>query len=154
MTGEQVRDFIGRPDKRLVGDVELQPASEHAGAFAFRGHIVYSGGPEVGLQIWFNPYARDGKISIAYFGMGIGRIYGLCVNISHICVNISHSGMELHKHSGPRSVDQPYVPNDITAPASNPQGVRREFCAETGLIHDGDFRIMGRERWALQTLTV
>lgn len=138
MTAEQVRDFISRPDKRLIGDVVLQSATGHAVAFAFRDRIVYGGEPEVELQIWFNPNARDGKVSIAYFSAGIGRIYGLCVNISH-------SGMKLHKHNGPKSVDQPYVPKDITAPASNPQGVWREFCTETGLTHDGDFRIIGRE---------
>ena len=138
MTAEQVQDFINRTDKRIIGDIALQPANAHAGAFAFRGSIVYGGRPEVELQIWFNPNARDGKISIAYFSRGIGRIYGLCVNISH-------GGMALHKHNGPKDDDQPYAPHDITAPASNPQGVWREFCAETGLTHDGDFRITGRQ---------
>ena len=59
------------------------------------------------LNIWFNPIASIPKITIAYFVAGVGRIYGLCMNVRH-------AGMLIHKHNGANEDDRPYHPKDIT----------------------------------------
>ena len=147
MTAYEVRDFINRSDKRVFGNIRLSPDSGVAGAFKFRGAVDYDGKPKVELNIWFNSGDRPGnssdrppKITIAYFVAGIGRIYGLCMNVRH-------AGMLIHKHNGKKEDDNPYEPDDITAPAANPQAVWAEFCAESSLAHYGTFSVNRRGLW-------
>lgn len=100
MTIDEVRKFISDKNKRLLGDVALQPSDGRSGAFFFRGPIVHGGGQKVGINIWYNPNASEPKLQISYFVDGVGRIYGLCVNKPH-------DGMKLHKHNGPpKSTDR------------------------------------------------
>ena len=137
MTADEVQDFIRCANKRVIGDIELLSSRNVAGAFIFRGLVDYRGKQEVELNIWFNPNASVPKITIAYFVAGVGRIYGLCMNVSH-------AGMLIHKHSGKKEDDKPYHPNDITASANNPGAVWAEFCAESSLAHDGTFSVVQR----------
>ena len=106
----------------------------------FRGRVDYPGKQGVELNIWFNPNAAVPKITIAFFISGVGRIYGLCMNVRH-------AGMLIHKHSGVKEADKPYHPGDITASATNPEAVWVEFCAESSLDHDGVFSVARRGPW-------
>ena len=140
MTADEVQDFINCTDKRVIGNIELISSSNIDGAFKFRGPVDYLDEQRVELNIWFNPNSVVPKITIAYFVAGIGRIYGLCMNVSH-------AGMLIHKHSGVKEDDKPYHPDDITASANNPEAVWVEFCAESSLVHDGVFSVVRRGPW-------
>ena len=140
MTADEVQDFINCADKRAIGNVELLSSSNIDGAFMFRGPVGYRGKQGIELNIWFNPDASVPKITIAYFVAGVGRIYGLCMNVSH-------AGMLIHKHRGVKKDDKPYHPDDITASANNPEAVWVEFCAESSLAHDGAFSVVRRGPW-------
>ena len=140
MTADEIRHFILSKDKLILGNIELSPADGYESAFKFLGSVDHGGDQEVRLNIWFNPDARPPKLQIAYVVEGVGRIYGLCMNKRH-------AGMLIHKHNSKREDDKPYVPNDITAPADDPQAVWAQFCTESSLDHIGAFLVSGRGTW-------
>lgn len=132
MTIDGINDFIRDQTKQLAGNVVLREVADYPGAYRFMGTIRHAGNQSVRVNIWLNLEASQPKITIAYFLVGVGRFYGLCVNVSH-------KKMRLHKHSGLNEQDRPYRPNDITATANEPDMVWRQFCDESCLNHPGDF---------------
>jgi hypothetical protein len=69
---------------------------------------------------------------------GVGRIYALDLGKDHhnpSCVNVG----EKHKHRWSEVLKDKdaYTPEDVTALASDPIGVWREFCQEANISHTG-----------------
>jgi hypothetical protein len=67
-----------------------------------------------------------------------GRIYGLDLGKDHHNASCEYTG-EVHKHRWDERLrdKNAYVPPDITAPASDPVAVWKQFCAEANITHRG-----------------
>ena len=138
MTEDEIVAFINNPAKRIDGDIAWAPAPNRAaaGMYNFTRPIAVPTAagdfPDIYLAAWFHPAAR---LSFAYVIRdrrgASGRIYGLCLGRSHGGLGLTHK----HGIRNMRLAD--YVPSDITAPSGAPAAVWRQFCAESGLIHNG-----------------
>ena len=133
MTQDEIVAFISNPARRIDGDIAWAPARNRPGRYELYRLVEGASPPEVYLAGWF--YPASGHLSFTYLvrenpGRS-GRIYGLCVGLHHNGVG------PVHKHGIRNARMDTYAPADITAPASDPPAVWRQFCAESNLTHRG-----------------
>jgi hypothetical protein len=82
-----------------------------------------------------------GTLSYALIHRGAGRIYALDLGADHHNPTCQRLG-EKHKHRWTEAFrdEEAYVPADVIAAWDNPVEVWRQFCAEAGIVHDGQMR--------------
>jgi hypothetical protein len=75
-------------------------------------------------------------VTYAVIHRGAGRIYALDLGKDHHNPDCNNVGRK-HKHrwNEPVRDKEAYVPDDITAPASDPVTVWQQFCAEANIHH-------------------
>ena len=84
----------------------------------------------------YNHEAQTLSYTLIY--RGVGRVYALDLGKRHRNPDGTMVG-EVHKHkwSDPDREKNAYEPKDITAPLSDPQGVWKQFLAESRIDHKG-----------------
>jgi hypothetical protein len=140
MISQQEFDAIlADTSKRIAGDIEWREDADHSPAREFRVELRSDPGWPIVVVGRFNPYA--GTLSYALIHRGAGRIYALDLGADHHNPTCQRLG-EKHKHRWTEAFrdKEAYVPADITATWDNPVEVWRQFCAEVGIVHDGQMQ--------------
>ncbi len=134
LSQNEFETLIADPEKYIEGDIiwikERSPCSE------FRVEITSPAGYPLFLKGSYNPIIP--ALSYHIIHRAAGRIYGLDLGKDHRNPDGQHTG-EKHKHrwNEPLRDKEAYVPQDITALATDPVNVWQQFCIEAKLIHNG-----------------
>ena len=120
--------------KRIAGDIAWSDDEDRSSALIFRAEIE-SDWP-IFVQGRYN--RRAGTLTYALILKLVGRIYALDMGRDHHNPRCDQTG-EKHKHRWSEQYrdKEAYVPDDITAPVSDPVAVWRQFCIEARIAHDG-----------------
>jgi len=122
--------------KRVVGDVTWALDEDRSPAVEFRVEVQSDVGYPIFVKGSYNALA--GALTYTLVHRGSGRIYALDLGKDHHNPTCTNTG-EKHKHRWREPVrdKEAYVPDDITAPPTDPVSVWRQFCAEAKIKHDG-----------------
>jgi hypothetical protein len=122
--------------KRVAGDVTWALDEDRSPAVEFRVEVQSNVGYPIFVKGSYNALA--GALTYTLVHRGSGRIYALDLGKDHHNPTCTNTG-EKHKHRWREPVrdKEAYVPEDITAPATDPVSVWRQFCAEAKIKHDG-----------------
>ena len=151
ITDQEFADLLADPTKEIVGDIRWTLAPGYRGSQRFTAAVDST--LERGLTVY--GWRKPASAALGYHVIhpDAGRVVGVCVGpgvVHHgpLCEGGRASKLHcdcprgVHKHHwteqfGDRWV---YVPSDITADASDPSEVWRQFCAEINLAHRGILR--------------
>lgn len=135
LSQDEFEALIADPDKVIEGDIAWQ--QERSPWLGFRAEITSRAGYPLFLKGSYNPVIM--AVSYAIIHRLAGRcIYRLDLGKEHRNPDGQRIG-EKHKHRWDEVLldKQAYCPLDITAPASAPETVWLQFCAEAKLTHNG-----------------
>lgn len=140
LTNAEFISILEDASKRIEGDIVWGEDEDHSPAWEFRAEVDSEAGWPRFIRGRYNPQAA-GSLTYALILKTEGRIYGLDLGKDHHNPGCNQVG-EKHKHRwSERFRDkEAYVPNDITAPVSDPVAVWQEFCAEACIEHDGEMK--------------
>ncbi len=135
---DEVDAFLRDLAMRIEGDIRWQPERRDPLSFRFRTDVQTSDPHDHHLAGWYNP--DSDKLTFAVFRKDRGRIYGLCLGITHPDLDPADPRRP-HKHywTDARRDQNRYLPDDITRNWSNPVEVWAEFRAESHMVHNGWF---------------
>lgn len=138
MNKDHVNAFLHGLAMRIEGDIHWLPDRRNSLAFRFRADVRTSDPNDHHIEGWYNPDSE--KLTFTLFRPDRGRIYGLCMGISHPELDIENPRRP-HKHywTDARRDRNRYLPDDISADWTNPAEVWSEFRQESHLEHDGQF---------------
>jgi hypothetical protein len=136
ITQNEVEILLDDTSKRIEGDISWSEDADHSPAVEFRAEVQSDLGYPLVVFGRYNPLALS--LSYTLLHRGTGRIYALDLGADHhnpTCQNVG----EKHKH---RWTDvfkdkEAYVPDDITAPPTDPVTVWKQFCLEAKIDHRG-----------------
>lgn len=133
----EFESLIADPSKTIVGDIDWSEDEDHSPAVQFRADVRSNLGYPLVVRGSYNALSRT--LSYLLIHPGTGRIYALDLGKDHHNRSCQFVG-EKHKHrwSEMHRDAEAYVPDDITAPATDPQEVWRQFCAEARITHSGN----------------
>lgn len=136
ITQQEFDTILSDTTKRVDGDIHWREDADHSPAREFRVELRSDPGWPIIVVGRFNPYA--GTLSYVLVHRGAGRIYGLDLGADHHNPTCQRVG-EKHKHRWTEAFrdKEAYVPEDITAPWSEPLRVWKEFCREANIKHHG-----------------
>jgi hypothetical protein len=122
--------------KRVAGDITWAFDEDHSPSVEFRMEVQSDVGYPLFVKGSYNALAE--ALSYTLIHRGSGRIYALDLGKDHHNPVCTFTGAK-HKHrwNEPVRDKEAYVPDDITAPATDPVSVWRQFCAEAKIKHDG-----------------
>jgi hypothetical protein len=140
ITQQEFEAILKDNSKRVSGNIEWREDADHSPAWEFRVELESDSGWPIVVVGRFNPYA--GTLSYALIHRSAGRIYALDLGADHHNPTCQRVG-EKHKHRWTEDFrdKEAYVPPDITAPWDDPVAVWRQFCAEAGIVHNGQMRL-------------
>ncbi|MFG0336216.1 MAG: DUF6978 family protein [Maioricimonas sp. JB049] len=136
MTQEEFEELIGDESKRVDENIQWREDEDHSPALEFRVRVDSQAGYPLDVKGSFNLHAKT--LSYVLIHTGVGRIYALDLGKSHRNPDGTQLG-EKHKHCWNQDLrdKEAYVPDDITAPVSDPVTVWKQFCAEAKITHAG-----------------
>lgn len=125
-----------RPSWRIEGDIAWCEDEDHSPAVEFRAEVLSEPGWPLFIRSSYNRLA--GALTYALILKTEGRIYALDLGKGHHNPECTQVGGK-HKH---RWVErfrdkEAYVPDNITAPVSEPVAVWEQFCTEARTTHIG-----------------
>lgn len=122
--------------KRVVEDITWAVDEDRSPAVEFRVEVQSDVGYPIFVKGSYNALA--GALTYTLVHRGSGRIYALDLGKDHHNPACTNTG-EKHKHRWREPVrdKEAYVPEDITAPPTDPVSVWRQFCTEAKIKHDG-----------------
>jgi hypothetical protein len=131
--------LISDATKRIIGDIYWDVNEDHSPSLEFRAEVESDAGYPIFVRGSYNAFSLT--LTYALIHRGSGRIYALDLGKDHhnpSCPNVG----EKHKHRWNEVVrdKEAYVPDDITAPVSDPVAVWRQFCEEAKIHHAGRMR--------------
>jgi hypothetical protein len=128
--------LLGDMTKRIEGDISWREDPDHSPAVEFRVEVRSAGGYPLLLRGSYNPLARS--LSYTVIHRAAGRIYALDMGKDHRNPSGELVG-EKHKHRWTEKYRDKvaYVPEDITAPLTEPLRVWHQFCVEAKITHQG-----------------
>ena len=120
--------------KRIADDIVWSEDEDRSSALIFRAEVE-SDWP-IFVQGRYNRRAKT--LTYALILKPVGRIYALDMGKDHHNPRCNQTG-EKHKHRWSEQYrdKEAYVPDDITAPVSDPVAVWRQFCIEARIAHEG-----------------
>ncbi len=137
LTNAEFEAILSDTSKRIDGDIVWQEDEDHSPCVEFREEVQSSAGWPLFVRGSYNHLIP--ALSYVLILKTAGRIYGLDLGKDHHNPRCDQVG-EKHKHKWIEEFrdKEAYVPDDITAPASELVEVWRQFCAEAKLTHNGD----------------
>lgn len=122
--------------KRIEGDICWTEDEDHSPAVEFRFPVKNPMGFDLFVRGSFNPLIQ--ALSFTLILRPVGRIYALDLGKDHHNPDCNRTG-DKHKHRWDEThgVKVAYVPNDITAPVTDPVQVWQQFCSEAKIVHQG-----------------
>ena len=139
LTNAEFDSIIQDQSKRIEGNITWVEDEDHSPAWIFRADVESAVGWPLFVQGRYNSLANT--LTYVLILKTTGRIYGLDLGKDHHNPQCDQTG-DKHKHTwSERYRDkEAYVPGDITAPASKPVEVWKQFCREAGIEHSGLLR--------------
>lgn len=136
MNHNEFEALLADTTKLISGDIFWSEDKKHPPAVEFRIEVTCQIGYTLFMRGWYHPVAR--KLTYALIASPFGRIYGLDLGKEHRNDSGTNVG-EKHKHRWDEKLrdKEAYVPEDITAPVSDPVAVWQQFCSESHITHDG-----------------
>jgi hypothetical protein len=128
--------ILSDPNKRIEGDIAWEEDENRSSSVEFLAEVHSEAGWPLFVRGSYNRLIP--ALSYVMILKTEGRVYGLDLGKDHHNPTCEQVG-EKHKHRWEEQFrdKKAYVPNDITAPATDPVTVWRQFCAEAKLVHDG-----------------
>lgn len=136
LTNTEIETILNDTSKRIKGDVQWQEDEDHSPCVEFCAEVESEMGWPLFARGSFNPLIP--ALSYMLILKTAGRIYGLDLGKDHKNPQSDQVG-EKHKHKWTEQFrdKEAYVPNDITASASTPVDVWKQFCSEAKMTHEG-----------------
>lgn len=136
LTNNEFASIPADVSKCIDGDIDWSKDEDHSPAWQFRAEIKSNAGWPLFVKGRYNFLA--GSLNYALILRTEGRVYALDLGKDHHNPQCEQVG-EKHKHQwSERYRDkEAYVPDDITAPATDPASVWNQFCAEARIKHRG-----------------
>jgi hypothetical protein len=136
LTQTEFDALMADESKTITGNIEWSDDEDHSPSVEFRVDVSSDAGYPLVVCASYNRIART--LSLALIHRSVGRIYALDLGKDHHNPDCHNVG-EKHKH---RYVErfkdkEAYCPPDITADATDPVAVWRQFCAEAKIQHAG-----------------
>lgn len=136
LTNTEFEAILNDSSKRIDGDIVWQQDEDHSYAVEFRVEVQSDAGWPLVVRGSYNPLIP--ALSYVLILKTAGRVYALDLGKKHHnpqCVLVG----EKHKHRWTERFrdKEAYVPGDITAPASDPVAVWKQFCTEANIHHTG-----------------
>lgn len=133
MRQQDFEALLADTKKSINEDIKWEEDKDHPPTVMFQVKVT---GYPLYVKGSYKPITQGLSYVLIYYG--VGRIYGLDMGHNHT----NPSGFKVgrkHKHRWDENLrdQEAYVPDDITAPASDPLGVWRQFCKEALIIHNG-----------------
>ena len=137
LTDPEFDTILNDASKRIDGDLSWQEDEDHSPSVQFRAEVQSDAGWPLFVCGSYNPLIP--ALSYALILKTAGRIYGLDLGKEHPNPDSSGKVGETHKHKWTERFRDKwaYAPKDITAPASDPVAVWRQFCVEAKITHNG-----------------
>ncbi|MDY0164964.1 MAG: hypothetical protein RBS80_00385 [Thermoguttaceae bacterium] len=135
LTQNEFEAILADNTKRIDADISWSEDEDHSPSVEFRAEVRSDAGYPLFVRGSYNPLAQT--LTYCVIHRGAGRIYGLDLGKDHHNPDCHDVGRR-HKHrwNEPVRDKEAYPPSDITAPASDPVAVWRQFCQEAGIQHD------------------
>lgn len=136
LTNAEFEAIVTDPSKRIDGDIAWQEDEDHSPSVEFRVEVNSDAGWPLFIRGSYNPLIP--ALSYTMILQTVGRVYALDMGKDHHNPTCNQVG-EKHKHKWTEQFrdKEAYVPEDVTAPASNPVEVWEQFCKEASLKHNG-----------------
>lgn len=122
--------------KTIAQDILWLGDEDNSPAVQFRAEVASNGGWLLFVQGWYN--RRTSNLTYALILRTEGRISGLCMGKDHHNPQCNQVGQK-HMHSWTEQYrdKEAGVPDAISAPATDPREVWRQFCAMVNIRHQG-----------------
>lgn len=139
MNQNEFEALIADTSKVIQGDIGWSEDEDHSPTVEFRVEVRSASGHPLFVKGSYNGHAQT--LSFVLIHRAVGRLYALDLGKDHHNPSCHHVG-EKHKHRWNEQLrdKEAYVPTDVTAPASDPVAVWRQFCAEARLAHHGNLQ--------------
>lgn len=136
LTNAEFASILEDDSKRIEGDITWCEDEDHSPALEFRAEVFSEPGWPLFIRGSYNRLA--GALTYAIILKTEGRIYALDLGKDHHNPQCTQVG-EKHKHRWSEQFrdKEAYVPDDITAPVSDPVAVWAQFCTEARINHKG-----------------
>jgi len=133
--------IISDASKRILGAISWAEDEDHSPCFEFTARVHSDAGWPLFVKGSCNRLAQT--LSFALILKSEGRIYALDMGKDHHNPQCTQVG-DTHKHRWREQFrdKEAYVPADVTATASDPRAVWTQFCAEAGILHDGQMDML------------
>lgn len=136
LTDAEFRTIMADETKRIPGDITWSRMEGRSATSVFHVAVLSDRGWPLFIQGRYN--SPNESLTFTLILRTTGRIYGLDLGQNHHNPQCSHVGTRhRHRWSERYRDKEAFVPDDITAPASDPVAVWREFCAGARIRHDG-----------------
>lgn len=136
LTDAEFKAILENGTKRIQGDITWGDDEDRSSAWEFRVEVESEDRWPLFVVGRYNSAA--GTLTYALILKTTGRIYALDLGKDHHNPQCKQVG-DRHKHKwSERFRDkEAYVPEDVTAPVSDPLAVWQEFCTEARIQRDG-----------------
>lgn len=136
MTQSEFEALLSDTTKAIDGDIVWREDEDHSPAVEFTMNVSTANGDP--LRVYGNYRGILGRLNYVLLHSNSNRIYALDLGQEHRNPDGRLVG-EKHKHrwTEQHADKEAYVPDDITAPASDPVKVWEQFCKEANITHNG-----------------
>lgn len=136
LTNTDFTSILADTSKQIEGAISWSEDEDHSPSLEFRVEVQSSEGWPLFIRGSYNRLA--GSLTYALILKSEGRIYALDLGKDHHNAECIQVG-DKHKHRWSEQFrdKEAYVPDDITAPVTDPVAVWAEFCAEAKINHMG-----------------
>jgi hypothetical protein len=137
LTNTEFTSILEDTSKQIEGDIIWCEDEDHSPSLEFRVDVLSDAGWPLFIRGSYNRLA--GALTYALILKTEGRIYALDLGKDHHNPECTQVG-DTHKHRwSERFRDkEAYMPDDITAPVTDPVTVWAEYCKEAKIKHKGD----------------
>ena len=136
LTDAEFTSILRDSTKCINGDIVWREDMDHSPAWEFRAKVASQDGWPIFVK---GRYNRDaGTLTYVLILKTEGRIYALDMGKDHRNPQGDVVG-DKHKHRWSEAYrdKEAYVPDDLTAPVSDPVAVWTQFCDEARIRHNG-----------------
>ena len=136
MNQVEFEELLADTTKKIHGNIIWKEQENHHFAVEFRVEVVSQHGYPLFIKGRYHPGAQ--KLSYTLIHRSLGRIYALDMGKEHRNPLRNKVG-RIHKHRWKEQFKdkEAYLPEDITAPVTDPVAVWQQFCTEARITHDG-----------------
>jgi hypothetical protein len=136
MSQAEFEVLLADASKTIGDDLHWYEDDEHSPSVYIRSDILSDPGYPLLMRGSYNQAAKT--LTFVLIHRAVGCIYRLDIGKEHhnpTCMLVG----ETHKHRWTEQYrdKEAYVPADITAPATNPVDVWKQFCREASITHNG-----------------